>query len=145
MGVRELLLPGSLLQAFMLGDPQPEPAVAGPVLVHDGATLTAANLDLVFSQPLAPASVTAAAFSVSEFVEAEGWKPFTPTAPTYDGTNPAKPTVRLVLDREPVGPLVRVTVVGSGSTPLLGAMLIPAGAVHPDSEGRTLTTSIHRG
>jgi hypothetical protein len=145
MGVRESLLPTSFLQALLLGDPRPEPAGAGPVVVHDGATLTGSTLALVFSQALAPASVTADAFAVSEFIDATGWKPFTPAAPTYDETDPAKPTVSLVLDRAPTGSLVRVTVVGTGSTPLLGAQLIPAGAVHPDSEGRTLTTSIHRG
>ncbi len=145
MGVRESLLPTAFLQALMLDDPRPEPAVAGPVVVHDGATLTGSDLDLVFSQLLAPASVSADAFAVSEFIDATGWKPFMPAAPAYDETYPAKPTVRLVLDRAPTGSLVRVTVVGTGSTPLLGAKLIPAGAVHPDSEGRTLTTSIHRG
>lgn len=145
MGARESLLPTAFLQALLLGDPRPEPAVAGPIVVHGGATLTGSTLDLVFSQPLAAASVTADAFAVSEFIDATGWKPFTAAAPTYDETYPAEPTVTLVLDRAPTGRLVRATVVGTGSTPLLGAQLIPAGAVHPDSEGRTLTTSIHRG
>jgi len=147
MGVRDTLLPAALLQDLMLAEPRPEPAVAGPVIVGGGATLSGGdvNLDLVFSQPLAPASVTAAAFAVSEFVPAHGWKPFSPAAPTYDATDAARPTVRLVLDRAASGSPVRVTVVGTGSAPLLGAQLIPAGAVHPDSDGRTLTTSILRG
>jgi hypothetical protein len=147
MGVRDTLLPTALLQELMLAEPRPEPALAGPVIVGGGATLSGGdvNLDLVFSQPLAPASVTAAAFAVSEFVPAQGWKPFSPAAPTYDETDAARPTVRLVLDRAATGSPVRVTVVGTGIAPLLGAQLIPAGAVHPDSDGRTLTTSILRG
>jgi hypothetical protein len=145
MGVRETLLPGSLLQGLILANPPPQPVVAGPVVVAGGATLSGTDLNLVFNQRLAPASATVDVFAVSEFVDALGWKPFTLAMPTYDESDPARPTVHLVLDRAPTGTLVRVTVVGSGNAPLLGANLIPAGAVNPDSDGRILTTSIFRG
>ena len=145
LGVRESLLPASFVQALVLDEPAPQPVSAGPVIVPGGATITGTNLDLVFSQRLATASVSADAFAVTEFDDAAGWQPFTPSAPTYDETDLARPTVRLALDRAPAGSLVRITVVGTGSTPLLGARLVPGGAVSPDGEGRTLTTSIYRG
>ena len=44
-----------------------------------------------------------------------------------------------------VGAQLSWTVVGAGSTPLLGDKLIPAGALHPDSDGRTLTPTIFGG
>jgi hypothetical protein len=144
MGVRDALLPGSLLQALALADPPPVPSAAGPAMVRGGATLAGQKLDLVFSQRLAPASVTPAVFAVSEFVAATGWKPFTPDPPTYDEADPARPTVHLDLKRNPVGNLVRVTVVGDGNAPLIGANLVPAGAVDPDGEGRAVSTTIVR-
>jgi len=145
LGVRESLLPTSMLQTLALEEPPPAPAASGPVVIPGGATINGTQIDLVFSQKLAPSSIKAAAFAVSEFVDADGWKPFTLGTPTYDESDPAKPTVHLGLDRapDPARKLVRVTVIGSGSAPLLGANLIPAGAVHPNDEGRTLTISIH--
>ncbi|MEW6705788.1 MAG: hypothetical protein AB1430_13165 [Pseudomonadota bacterium] len=147
MGVRDTLLPTSLLQALLLAEPAAQPPLAGPVVVRDGATLAGDAITLVFSQPLAAASVSATAFAVSEFVEGQGWKPFTLVAPTptYDETDITKPSVRLKLDRTPTGQRVRITVIGSGNTPLLGASLLPAGALSPDSEGRNLSTTIPRG
>lgn len=142
LGVRDSLLPTSMLQALLLGDPAPAPS--GPVVAGE-PVIAGTQADIVFSQKLAPASVTAAAFAVSEFIEAQGWKPFTLGTATYDESDPAKPTVRLTLDRAPDAAfkLIRVTVIGSGNAPLLGANLIPAGAVRPGDDGRTLTTSIH--
>ncbi|HEY0824777.1 MAG TPA: hypothetical protein VGD76_13390 [Ramlibacter sp.] len=145
LGVRETLLPSALLQQLLLAEPAPQPAFAGPTVVHEGATLADDVVTLVFSQPLAQASVAQAAFLASEFVATEGWKPFTLAAPAYDDSDAARPRVRLTLDRVPAGELVRVTVIGTGSTPLLGATFIPAGAVTPTSEGRNLSTTISRG
>lgn len=145
LGVRDTLLPTSLLQQLLVGEPAPEAAPAGPVVVNGGATLNGSQVDLVFSQPLAATSVTAAAFSAAEFVTASGWQPFTLAAPVYDESDPAKPIVQLTLDRAPTGELVRITVAGSGPTPLLGATFIPAGAVTPTGDGRTLSTTIFRG
>ncbi|HRF74558.1 MAG TPA: hypothetical protein PL117_17470, partial [Accumulibacter sp.] len=88
------------------------------------------------------ASVQPEAFAVSEFVDGSGWQTFAPAPPAYDESDPARPTVTLTLDRAPVGSRLRISVVGDGSTPLLGANLIPAGAPHPDRDGRTLTTTI---
>ena len=143
LGVRESLLPTSLLQTLLLKEPPPVPAASGPVVVPGGATINGTQIDLAFSQKLAPASITAAAFAVSEFVDADGWKPFTLGNPAYDETDPAKPVVHLGLDRAPAGDPVRITIIGGGNAPLLGANLIPAGAVRPDGDGRTLTISIH--
>ncbi|WP_300450135.1 hypothetical protein [Accumulibacter sp.] len=144
LGGRDSLLPGYLLQALLLTEPPPA-AAAGAVVVGGGATLAGSDLTLVFSQRLAVASVQAVAFGVSEYLDDEGWKTFVLAAPTYDESDPAQPSVTLTLDRAPVGSRLRVSVVGTGSTPLLGANLIPAGALLPDSDGRTLTTTIFRG
>lgn len=142
LGVRTPLLPSDLLQALLLSEPPPAPMSAGPVVVRDGATLNGQEIKLVFNQALAAASVKPEAFAVSEFVAAEGWKLFTLAAPTYDDSDPAAPTVTLTLDRAPTGSRLRITVIGSGSTPLLGSNLIPSGALHPGSDGRNLTTTL---
>lgn len=143
LGQRPTLLPTSLLQWLLLA--APEPVAAGPVVIASGASLAGDVLSLVFSQPLAPASVTAAAFAVSEFDAATGWVPFTVQTVGYDDSDPARPTVALGLDRAPSGSRVRASVIGSGSTPLLGASFVPAGALHADGDGRALTTTIVRG
>ena len=145
LATRNSLLPTSLLQTLLLAEPPPATAAAGAVVVADGATLSGSDVKLVFSQKLAPASVQAAAFGASEYIDDEGWKTFTPAAPVYDESDPARPGVTLTLDRAPAGSRLRITVVGTGSTPLLGANLIPAGALHPGSDGRNLTTTIFRG
>jgi hypothetical protein len=145
LGLRETLLPTALLQQLLLAEPAPQPALAGPAVVHDGATLAGQELTLVFSQPLAPASVTPSAFKAAEFDPTQGWTPFAPAAPVYDGSDAARPRVKLALDRAPAGQLLRITVAGTGSAPLLGATLIAAGAVTPTGEGRDLSTTIFRG
>lgn len=142
LGARTALLPGDLLQALLLADPPAVPAAAGPVVKPSGATLTGQDVTLVFSQPLAAASVSSAAFAVSEFVAAAGWKLFSLNATTYDESDPTAPAVTLTLNRAPTGSRLRITVIGSGSTPLLGSKLIPAAALHPDSDGRNLTTTL---
>ncbi len=144
LGVRDSLLPTSLLQGLLLGEPAPQPALAGPVVAHDGAALAGKKVTLVFSQPLATMSVASGAFAASEFVTAQGWKPFTLAPPAYDDSVPGRPQVTLTLDRDPVGALVRITVTGTGNTPLLGSTFIPAGAVTPTGEGRNLSTTIPR-
>jgi len=141
-GARRVLLPTELLQGLLLADPPALPAAAGPMVVPDGATLTGDEIKLVFNQPLAAASVGIAAFAASEFDAATGWQAFTLATATYDASDPAAPAVILKLDRVPSGARLRLTVIGSGSTPLLGASLIPAGALHPDSDGRNLTTTL---
>lgn len=142
-GVREVLLPTALLQALLLAEPPPSPPAAGPEVARDGATLDGNTVVLAFTQPLAPASVAPAAFAVAEFIEASGWQPFTLGPPAYDSSNPLRPLVRLPLDRSPTGARLRITVAGNGPSPLLGAQLIPAGALSPDSDGRSLSTTIH--
>ena len=143
MGVRDVLLPSSLLQDLLLAEPPA--ALAGPVVIDEGATLAGQDVTLVFSQPLAPLSVAPAAFAASEFVAGLGWRPFAIAPPVYDGSNADAPKVKLTLGRVPVGELVRITVTGNGNTPLLGATFIPAGARTPASEGRNLSTTIPRG
>lgn len=142
LGARTVLLPGDLLQALLLAEPPATPAAAGPVLKRNGATQAGQDVKLVFDQTLAATSVTSAAFAVSEFVAAEGWKLFALNAATYDESDLNAPAVTLTLDRAPTGSRLRITVIGSGSTPLLGSKLIPAGALHPESDGRNLTTTL---
>lgn len=142
LGARSSLLPSSVLQALALATPPATPAAAGPVIVRDGATINGSTINLVFSQKLSRHSAKSPAFSVSEFMPAEGWKLFTLEEPEYDEATPAGPVVRLTLDRPPTGERLRITVIGTGSTPLLSDTFIPAGALHPDSDGRTLTTTL---
>ncbi|MDB5861524.1 MAG: hypothetical protein JWQ76_5213 [Ramlibacter sp.] len=143
MGLRETLLPTSLLQQLLLGEPAPQPALAGPTVMRDSADLVGQTVTLVFSQPLAAPSVLSA-FTAAEFDATQGWKPFTLAPPVYDGSDAARPEVTLTLDRAPTGKLLRITVAGTGSAPLLGATFIPAGAVTPMGEGRNLSTTIFR-
>jgi len=145
LGARESLLPASLLQELQFSEPDTQGPAPGPALLAGGLTLDQDEVELVFSRLLAPASVTSAAFLVSEFVEATGWAALGVTAATYDASVATQPTVRLKLDRAPVGKLLRVTVVGSGSQPVLGANLIPAGALRPDGDGQNISTSIIKG
>lgn len=146
LAVRRVLLPTSFLQHLIVADPASGPA-AGPAVAPGGASIAAddVTLALVFDQALAPASVKKAAFEASEFVDGTGWKPFSPADPVYDASDAARPTVRMKLDRAPAGELVRVTVIGTGSAPLLGASFVPAGAVRADGDGRDVSTSILRG
>lgn len=138
---RRNLLPTTLLQDLLLAEPPPAQAAAGPMLLPAGASIGGSTLTLVFNQALAAASVTSAAFAVSEFDATQGWQTFTIGA-AYDESNPAAPAVTLALDRAPTGQRVRITVIGTGNTPLLGRNFFPAGALHPDSDGRNLTTTL---
>ena len=137
---RPVLLPTGLLQSLRLGNASPPPA--GPVVVSGGAALAGSTLKLSFSQALAPASVTAKAFAVSEFDPATGWQPFTLDAPTVDASLANRPVVSLTLDRVPSGKLLRASVIGSGTAPLLGSQWIPAGAVDAQGDGRNLSTTL---
>ncbi|MBQ0957489.1 hypothetical protein KAK06_00830 [Ideonella sp. 4Y11] len=141
LGLRDSLLPTAALQALLLAEPPAMPVSAGPALARQGPTLIGQDLQLVFTQALAPASLDGA-FQVSEFDPTTGWQAFTLAAPLYDEAAPAGPTVTLGLDRLPTGALLRATVIGSGPQPLLGATLIPAGALGPDGQGRDLSTTI---
>lgn len=141
-GVRASLLPSHLLQDLLLADPPAAPPAAGPLVAADGASLAGSNVTLVFDQKLASASVSAAAFAVSEFDAVAGWQLFTLGAPVYDESDPAKPTVTLSLDHAPSGALLRIRVIGSGSSPLLGSTFIPAGAPSAGGDGRDLTITL---
>ena len=76
--------------------------------------------------------------AVTEFVDAQGWQSFTPTV-SYPAGGTA---VQIDLGRAPVGSRLRLTVVGTGPTPLLGANLVPAGALDLESDGRDLSTTL---
>lgn len=138
---RETLLPSAVLQALLLAEPPPAPVSAGPEVRRGGATLDGQSLHLVFTQALAAASLDQA-FTVSEFDPATGWQPFTLGSAQYDEAAADGPTVTLALDRLPSGALLRATVTGTGPQPLLGASLIPAGALGPDGQGRDLSTTL---
>jgi hypothetical protein len=120
--------PGSLTRA----------AGAGPRVQAAGRIDTA--ITLVFDQPLAPASVTAAAFGVTAFDASAGWTTLTFADPP--GYDDGARTVTLTLDAVPTATRIRITVHGSGATPLLGADFTPAGARTSDSDGSDLSTTI---
>jgi hypothetical protein len=133
-----LLATGLLQQALVRPGVAAPPDAAGPLVLQGGAVLAGTDITLAFDQDLAPASVTAAAFAVSEFTEAVGWAAFTVTA----AATPPR-GVTLALDRAPAaGALLRITVVGTGNAPLLSSALIPAGAPAADGDGRDVTTSL---
>lgn len=129
---RPVLLPTHVLQASL----QALTNTAGPVV--QTASVLAAAITLVFDQPLAPASVAVAAFTVSAFDPATGWSITTMDSVAYDGAM----TVTLHLTAAPSGARIRITVHGRGPTPLLGADFIPAGARTSDSDGSNLATTI---
>lgn len=139
LGPRDSLLPTALLQSLLLAEPAPEPPPAGPEVARDGLALAAQTLTVRFTQALAAPTATAAVFSVNEFVPAQGWKPFSLASVNYTA---GELGVQLDLGRVPVGSRLRLTVVGAGPTPLLGATLIPAGALTPESDGRNLSTTL---
>lgn len=133
-----LLATGVLQDALLRPGVAAPPQAAGPLVADGGAVLAGAGITLAFDQDLAPASVTAAAFAVSEFTEAGGWAPFTVTAAAAPPRG-----VTLGLDRAPAaGALLRITVVGTGNAPLLSSTLVPAGALAADGDGRNVTTSL---
>lgn len=139
LGARASLLPTWLLQSLLLAEPAPEPPLAGPQVAPGGLALAGSLLTATFTQPLAAPTATAQAFLVNEFVDVEGWKPF-----SLAGVSVGAGAGSAVLDlgRVPVGSRLRLTVVGAGPTPLLGASLIPAGALTPESDGRNLSTTL---
>jgi hypothetical protein len=142
--VRPLLLSTAALQHLLL------PQLAGQIGSTLGPRVQASSADqdeitLRFDQPLAAASVQPAAFAVSEFDTATGWQLFTVQSSSYTEPAGQAPQVRLKLDRAVAAKLLRVTVMGTGSTPVLSQSLLPAGALHANGDGRTLTTTIHRG
>jgi hypothetical protein len=141
-GAGARLLPSGLLQDLLLATPAPAPPPAGPVVMSDGATIAGDTVTLVFDQPLAPATVTAEAFAISELDPAEGWQAFMLGAVSYDEADPAAPTVTVPLDRTPAGLRLRITIIGTGNSPLMGANLIPAGALDANGDGRNLTTTL---
>lgn len=133
-----LLATGLLQDALLRPGVAARQDAAGPLVAAGGAVLAGAGVTLAFDQDLAPASVTAAAFVVSEFTEAGGWAPFTVTAAAAPPRG-----VTLGLDRAPAaGALLRITVIGTGNAPLLSSTLIPAGALAVDGDGRDVTTSL---
>jgi hypothetical protein len=137
IGGRPSLLPTSLLQSLLLADPDAGPPAAGPVVAHNGLGLTGQTLSVTFTQPLAASSVTSSVLLVNEFIAGTGWRSMA-VQPSYAGGT----SLSVTLDREPTGQRLRLTVVGSGPTPLLGATLIPAGALSPEGDGRTLSTTL---
>lgn len=145
LAVRPLLLPTQTLQDMLLGGLGNPALLTGPVAIEGSAKVLADQVSLVFDQHLAATSVKPAAFAVSEFDAATGWQLRTVQSAAVADVPPLPPTVALTLDQAPTGQFVRVTVIGTGSTPLLGQNLLPAGATRGGGDGRALTTTIHRG
>lgn len=135
IGGRPVLLPTQALQAAIAAL-TPDLSTAGPLVAS--ASLVDQSITLVFDKPLAPASVTGAAFIVSAFDTGTGWNLPAIDTVAYDGGT----TATLTLAAAPAGARMRITVHGSGPTPLLGADFIPAGARTRDSDGSDLSTTI---
>lgn len=134
---RATLLPTSVLQDAWQSWTR-TPASAGPRVQTASRVDTA--ITLAFDQPLAPASVTAAAFTVTAFDAGAGWTMLAfADPPGYDDSTR---TVSLTLGAAPAATRIRITVHGSGATPLLGADFVPAGARTSDSDGSDLSTTI---
>jgi hypothetical protein len=140
--VRPLLLATQTLQDLLLGALSNPDVQGGPVALPGSAKVLGVQVSLAFDHHLAAASVQAGAFAVSEFDTSTGWHTRTVLSAAYADVAPQAPTVALTLDQAPTGQLVRITVIGTGSTPLLGQNLIPAGAPRSDCDGRSLTTTI---
>lgn len=135
---RPTLLPTHVLQnAIEPVIPTPAPKPAGPLLVSASRVGTAVTL--VFDKTLAEASIKPAALPIYQFKTDTGWEPLSYSTPVYDN---ATCTVTLTLDTAPSGVLTRITVIGTGSTPVLGADFIPAGAASSTSDGADLSTTI---
>lgn len=145
LGVRDVLLPTALLQALLLHEPAAAWPASGPVPLPADAARQGGQLTLRFSQPLAAASVTVAAFEVAGFDPDAGWQPLGLDAVAYESDPDDGPTVRLTLAAPPSQDLLCVTVRGSGSTPLLGASLVAAGARWPGDPGRDVSITIAGG
>jgi hypothetical protein len=104
-------------------------STAGPRADAGSITISDSEISLTFDQPLQPASVTAAAFSVSVFDSSSGWQIFTPDDPPALSNDDKTVTLTLSAASLPAQGLVRLIARGSGPTPLLGANLLPrAGA-----------------
>lgn len=142
--VRPLLLPTAALQALLMPAVAGTPPAAGPLVTQAGQS-GSDTVVLTFDQRLAQASVQPAAFAVSEFDTTLGWQQRVLLSAAYTEPPGGAPTVTLLLDQAVTGALLRITAIGNGSSPLLGHNLTPAGATHPDCDGRSLTTTIHRG
>ena len=142
MSVRPLLLSTATLQRVLMPALATPPLVGGPVMVAAGSAAVGATVTLVFSQPLAAASVAVQAFTVTQFDAATGWRSLTVDAATY--TEPAGvPTVTLALNGARDDTLaVRVTAQGRGPTPLMGASGLPLGAPEPQADGQQLSITL---
>ena len=142
MSVRPLLLSTATLQRALMPALATPPLVGGPVMVAAGSAAVGATVTLVFSQPLAAASVAAQAFTVTQFDATTGWRSLTVDAATY--TEPAGvPTVTLALNGPRDDTLaVRVTAQGRGPTPLMGASGWPLGALEPQADGQQLSITL---
>jgi hypothetical protein len=101
-----------------------DPAAAAGTHI-DAVTLEGTALTLHADAPLAPASISPVAITVSTFDPAAGWTELGISKWSYDD---AQQNVVLELTEKPVG-LMRVVARGTGTTPLLDADLKPiAGA-----------------
>lgn len=142
MSVRPVLLSTATLQRVLMPALATPPLVDGPVLVAAGSAAVGNTVTLVFSQPLAGASVVADAFTVTQFNAATGWQSLNVDDATY--AEPAGvPTVTLTLNGPRDDTLaVRVTAQGRGPTPLMGASGLPLGAPEPQADGQQLSITL---
>lgn len=142
MSVRPLLLSTTTLQRVLMPALTTPPLVGGPMLVAAGSAAVGDSITLVFSQPLAAASVAIQAFTVTQFDASTGWRSLVVDAVAY--AEPAgMPTVTLTLNTPRDDTLaVRVTVQGGGPTPILGASGLALGAPEPLAAGQTLSITL---
>lgn len=145
MNVRPLLLSAATLQRVLVPTLATPPLLGGSVMVAAGSTAVGNTVTLVFSQPLAGASVGAQSFTVTQFdadAAGYGWQTLNVDDATY--AEPAGvPTVTLTLNGPRDDTLaVRVTAQGRGPTPLMGASGLPLGAPEPQADGQQLSITL---
>src|SRR5581483_10031496 len=121
--IQELLC-GPLFTAVAGGGaPPPPPAPTGPTVTN--AQLGAKSITLKTSRPIAAASVTQDAFSVTTYDDTDGWS----EVDIKSVSLAANGDIQVDLKESPAGNIVRLIAAGAGPTPLLAAdNHIPLGA-----------------
>jgi hypothetical protein len=104
--------------------PPAPPPDTGPRADPESVKRVTRRITFKTDKPLAAASVSAEAFSVTQFDEADGWSELVLRAVSFKDL-----VVTIDLKEAPEAKLVRLLARGSGETPLLGVDFVPfAGA-----------------
>jgi hypothetical protein len=137
--VRKVVVPTTTIQELgRCGDAIAGPSTGtgspGPRVVD--ATLSARRFTLTVDRPLAVASVTAGAFSLTQFDAADGWSVLEPKQVGCDATGKV---VTIDLKENPGGQPVRLVARGTGAIPLLGKDGVPLGGAGGGAGGAAVS------